>query len=73
MIGTFLALLIRKSKVLLPFGMILLFLTYMIIGVLYSMGTPNVLKEIGNWIPIKYATNDFYSIWTNERMWDVSF
>ncbi len=33
----------------------------------------NVLKEIGNWIPIKYVTNDFYSIWINERMWDASF
>lgn len=74
MIGTFLALLIRKSKVLLPLGMILLFLTYMIIGVFVQYGElPNVLKEIGNWIPIKYVTNDFYSIWINERMWDVSF
>ncbi|HAY1767261.1 TPA: ABC transporter permease, partial [Staphylococcus aureus] len=74
MIGTFLALLIRKSKVLLPLGMILLFLTYMIIGVFVQYGElPNVLKEIGNWIPIKYVTNDFYSIWINERMWDASF
>ncbi|WP_192947823.1 MULTISPECIES: ABC transporter permease [unclassified Staphylococcus] len=74
MVGTFLALLIKKSKILLPFGMILLFLTYMIIGVFVQYGElPNVLKEIGNWIPIKYATNDFYSIWTNEYMWDLSF
>src|SRR5699024_2509633 len=74
MVGTFLALLIKKSKILLPFGMILLFLTYMIIVVFVHYGDlPIILEEIVKLIEIKYDTNEFYSMWKNEYMWDLSF
>lgn len=74
LLGTLLALLVRNSKVLLPLGMILLFLTYMIIGVFVQYGQlPDILKEIGNCIPIKYVTNNFYLIWINKSMWDLTF
>jgi ABC-2 type transport system permease protein len=74
LIGAFIALIIRNSKVVLPLGMILLFITYMVIGVFVTFNQlPKTLKNLANYLPIKYVSNDLYNVWCGKITWDKNF
>ncbi|AWP35608.1 MULTISPECIES: ABC transporter permease [Heyndrickxia] len=67
-VGTLIAIMIRNTKIILPFGMICLFMIYMFCGVFINYDQlPAGIKSIGNFIPVKYLMNDFFSIWSRKR------
>lgn len=73
-IGALLALVIRKSRTVFPVGMILLFITYMLIGVFTQYGQlPEKVKKVASYLPIKYVANDFFTIWNDTTLWNVRF
>lgn len=74
LLGTALALVIRNSRVAMPVGMIVLFMTYMLIGVFVQYDQlPNKLTNVSTYLPIKYITNDFYEIWIEKKLWNINF
>jgi len=69
LLGALLALIFPNSQVLLPLGMTLMFALFMFCGVFISFDQlPNMIQIIGNCLPMKYAMNDFFYIWTGENL-----
>lgn len=74
LVGLLLALLVTNSHILMPLGMIIIFLTYMFIGVFIKYDElPSKIVSISKWLPIKYVTNDFFNIWNKNKFWDIKF
>lgn len=72
--GLVLALYVRNTKLLLPLGMILLFSIYMFIGVFVPFNElPSALRNIAEFLPVKYLANDFFEIWTNDSLINKTF
>ncbi|RYL93070.1 ABC transporter permease [Sporolactobacillus sp. THM7-4] len=72
--GTLIAFLIRSTKIILPFGMICLFLIYMFCGVFINFNQlPANIKSVGDFIPVKYLMNDFFLIWSKQKYLITSF
>lgn len=74
LIGAIIALLLKNPKILMPFGIIILFITYMFIGVFIQYSQlPSALTKISEYMPIKYITNDFYNIWSQKELFNHHF
>lgn len=72
--GAVLAFVFKNTNTIFPLGMIIMFCLYMISGVFVQYDElPNVLKTIGGVVPWKYLMNNFYSIWSNKQLLDISF
>lgn len=74
LVGACLGLLIHNSKIVLPVGMLLMFITYMLIGIFTTFkDSPQGLKNIGQFLPIKYVANDFFEIWRGKILFVSKF
>lgn len=72
--GAFIALLIPKVQALMPVGLVLMFSLYMLCGVFISYDElPKTIRSISEVLPIKYAMNDFFNIWTQDKHFDMKF
>lgn len=71
--GTF-AFLFKNTQILMPFGLIIMFVLYMFCGVFMTFDElPSTIQNISKFIPIKYAMNDFFNIWREKYLWDGTF
>lgn len=69
-----LALVVPNTRILLPLGLICMFLTYMFIGVFINFDElPKNIISISNYLPIKYMTNNFFDVWVGHNLWNNSF
>ncbi|MDR1606169.1 MAG: ABC transporter permease [Streptococcaceae bacterium] len=74
LIGACLGLLIHNSRIVLPVGMLLMFITYMLIGIFTPFkDLPEGLKNMGQFLPIKYVANDFFDIWQGKTFFVSQF
>ncbi len=74
MLGGVFALLFQNTQILMPFGLVVMFTAYMFCGVFITFDQmPDVFKKIASYIPMKYAMNDFFDIWTKKIYWDRTF
>ena len=63
-LGAFLGFVFRRAAVVLPLGLILMFVLYMLCGVFGNYdGLPAPLKTASAWIPLKYVMIDAFNIW----------
>lgn len=54
--------------------MLLMFITYMLIGIFTTFkDLPQGLKNIGQFLPIKYVANDFFEIWRGKTLFVSKF
>ncbi len=73
-IGGVFALVFKNTQVIMPFGLVVMFLLYMFCGVFIpSNQLPTLIQKIANFLPINYAMNDFFDIWTCKMYWNKSF
>jgi len=73
-IGGIFALVFRNTQILMPFGLVVMFVLYMFCGVFITYDEmPAFFKNVASFIPMKYAMNDLYDIWTNQALWNVQF
>ncbi|MBU5487317.1 ABC transporter permease [Clostridium sp. MSJ-8] len=71
--GTF-SFLFKNTQILMPFGLVVMFVLYMFCGVFITFDElPITFKNIAKFIPMKYAMNDFFYIWTEEYVWNETF
>lgn len=74
MFGLLLSLIIPDIKALMPVGMTIMFILFMVVGVFVQYSSlPKNLRAISSCIPVKYLANDFYYIWIGQVKWNVSF
>ncbi|XOQ44970.1 MAG: ABC-2 type transporter [Clostridium sp.] len=74
MLGGVVALLFQNTQILMPFGLVVMFAAYMFCGVFITFDQmPDAFKKIASYIPMKYAMNDFFDIWTKKIYWDRTF
>ena len=72
--GAFIALLLPKVQALMPVGLVLMFSLYMLCGVFINYDElPQTIRSVSQVFPIKYAMNDFFDIWTQEKYLDMKF
>lgn len=73
-LGSIIALLFTQSQILLPFGLVLMFVLYMICGVFISFNElPQSFQNIAKFMPIKYVMNDFFYIWIQQKFFNKDF
>lgn len=74
LLGLLLALIVANTRILMPLGMIVMFLAYMFIGVFIRFDElPKKIISVSNRLPVKYMTNDFFNIWNGNELWDINF
>lgn len=74
LLGGFLALIFKKTQILMPLGLVLMFMLYMFCGAFISYEElPSFIKELSSYIPMKYAMNDFFSIWNTTHLFESQF
>ena len=74
LLGGLLALLFKKTQILMPLGLVLMFMLYMFCGAFISYEElPPFIKDIATFIPMKYAMNDFFNIWNSTRLLNTQF
>ena len=63
-----------KNPQILTLGLVVMFVLYMFCGVFISIDQmAQLFRNISSYLPIKYAMNDFFDIWTMEKFWDKDF
>ncbi len=73
-IGAVFAFLFKNTQILMPFGLVVMFVLYMFCGVFITFDElPVQFKNIANFIPMKYAMNDFFNIWTQKSLFNTQF
>lgn len=73
-IGAIFALVFKNTQILMPLGLVVMFLLYMLCGVFITYDDlPSAFKGIARYIPMKYAMNDFFDIWSSKIMWNIEF
>lgn len=73
-IGGIFALLFKETQILMPFGLVVMFVLYTLCGVFINYNElPALFKNISAYIPMKYAMNDFFNIWTCKDVWNTKF
>lgn len=73
-VGYIIASLVVKPDIMLPLGMIILFVIYAFSGVFINYSElPRQIQNISTFLPWKYLMNDFYKIWTMKFRWDTDF
>jgi len=73
--GAVLTLVVKKTKVLLPLGMIFMFGNFIVTGVFGGSfdGLPDSFQTIGRALPLKYLMHDFVKIWFEDEMFNQKF
>ena len=73
-IGGIFAYVFNNPQILMTLGLVVMFVLYMFCGVFISIDQmPQLFRNISSYLPIKYAMNDFFDIWTMEKFWDKDF
>lgn len=73
-IGGIFAYVFKNPQILMTLGLVVMFVLYMFCGVFISIDQmPQLFRNISSYVPIKYAMNDFFDIWTMEKFWDKDF
>lgn len=73
-IGGIFAYVFKNPQILMTLGLVVMFVLYMFCGVFISIDQmPQLFRNISLYLPIKYAMNDFFDIWTMEKFWDKDF
>jgi len=73
-IGGIFAYVFKNPQILMTLGLVVMFVLYMFCGVFISIDQmPQLFRNISSYLPIKYAMNDFFDIWTMEKFWDKDF
>ena len=73
-IGGIFAYVFKNPQILMNLGLVVMFVLYMFCGVFISTDQmPQLFRNISSYLPIKYAMNDFFDIWTMEKFWDKDF
>lgn len=73
-IGGVIALIFKNTQILLPFGLVIMFVLYMFCGVFIEFDKlPSFFRNVANFIPMKYAMNDFYDIWSCASIYNEQF
>ena len=74
MTGGIFALVFKNTQILMPFGLVVMFALYMFCGVFISFEEmPASFQKVAAILPIKYAMNDFFDIWTGKMYWNKCF
>ena len=64
----------KNPQILMTLGLVVMFVLYMFCGVFISIDQmPQLFRNISSYLPIKYAMNDFFDIWTMEKFLDKDF
>ena len=72
--GLLLSLIVSDIKALMPVGMTIMFILFMVIGVFVQYSSlPKIIRTISSYIPVKYLANDFYYIWIGQAKWNMPF
>lgn len=72
--GLLLSLIVSNAKALMPVGMTVMFILFMVVGVFMQYGSlPKAIRSISSCIPVKYLANDFYYIWIGQDKWNMTF
>ena len=73
-IGGVFALMFKNTQILMPFGLVVMFVLYMFCGVFISFEEmPSFFQKVADILPIKYAMNDFFDICIGKIYWNKSF
>jgi len=73
-IGGIFAYVFKNPQILMTLGLVVMFVLYMFCGVFIPIDQmPQLFRNISSYLPIKYAMNDFFDIWTMEKFWDKDF
>ena len=73
-IGGIFAYVFKNPQILMTLGLVVMFVLYMFCDVFISIDQmPQLFRNISSYLPIKYAMNDFFDIWTMEKFWDKDF
>lgn len=73
-IGGIFAYVFKNPQILMTLGLVVMFVLYMFCGVFISIDQmPQLFRNISSYLPIKYAMNDFFDIWTMEKFLDKDF
>lgn len=74
LLGAVLSILISNTQILMPLGLIIMFTLYMMCGAFVSYDQlPERIHTISEYIPMKYAMNNFYDIWMQNKYFDMNF
>lgn len=74
LIGSVIGFTFKDPQILLPFGLVLMFIIYILCGVFTNFQElPIKFQRVAEYIPLKYVMNDFFSIWTGETMWNIKY
>ena len=73
-IGGVFAFLFKNTQILMPFGLVVMFVLYMFCGVFITFDQlPIAFRNIAKFIPMKYAMIDFFDIWSQNSIWNKPF
>ena len=73
-IGGIFAYVFKNPQILMTLGLVVMFVLYIFCGVFISIDQmPQLFRNISSYLPIKYAMNDFFDIWTMEKFLDKDF
>ena len=72
--GGFIALILKKQQIVMPFGLVIMFALYMFCGAFITFDQlPKAIQDIASYIPMKYAMIDFFNIWSMTQYGDKTF
>lgn len=74
LLGGLIALIFKKTQVVMSCGLVIMFALYMLCGAFISYEElPKGIQNIASYIPIKYAMNDFFDIWNTSQYFNSRF
>lgn len=74
LLGGAIALVLKKSQIVMPCGLIVMFSLYMFCGAFITFEQlPKVIQNIAMYIPMKYAMIDFFNVWNMTQYGNKSF
>ena len=74
LMGGFIALILKKQQIVMPFGLVIMFALYMFCGAFITFDQlPKAIQDIASYIPMKYAMIDFFNIWSMTQYGDKTF
>lgn len=73
-VGGVFAFIFKNTQILMPFGLVLMFVLYMFCGVFITYDElPTFFRNVSKYIPMKYAMNDFFDIWSCSELVNRQF
>ena len=74
LIGAVIAFIFKNSQIVMPLGLTLMFVFYMLCGVFIQIDEmPALMQRLADFLPIKHAMNDFFTIWQEKIIIDLYF